>query len=451
MLQATYKSTYTFYVSTEDRRYDTDVTDPTYLRFLFKFTNNMDGRVVYAYGQDQEVYNRYTKVTFSHNTTENVFLGRVNFQPNGYYNYKVYEVSTLTKGLALSCSTAPTSAQGVTPSGKDNGFIGRYEIFNTASEEIEGGEFTGKNDLYGTNITGLSPSGPGFTRIYDGCNDLVGQNGYFIAQETAQSDDTRYLEISTFSQSTTGTTFTIISNMPVGYSYEFKQGGGAATQITNITSKPQTTEHTFAQVGSPNSAGNVIALRPYNSTGGSGGSGAAIATELSLRPITNPSTYYGFGAPLYTNPISVNGSGTILSKGNARLCIINGSNAESTTQGYYTLQGVVEEGKLYVSEPEGEEQVQYLENGKGVQKLTIVDGGAGYSSAPTITITGTNTSQATATCTISGGAVNSVTLTSSGNGYTTDPIVELSGGGNPTDPATITASITQTNYIYYGQ
>ena len=39
--------------------------------------------------------------------------------------------------------------------------------------------------------------------------------------------------------------------------------------------------------------------------------------------------------------------------------VINGTTAASTTQGFYTLEGVVEEGKLYVSEPSGEEQVQY--------------------------------------------------------------------------------------------
>jgi len=44
------------------------------------------------------------------------------------------------------------------------------------------------------------------------------------------------------------------------------------------------------------------------------------------------------------------------------LTIINGTASESTTQGYWTLQGVVEQGKLYVSEPSGEEQVQYTQN-----------------------------------------------------------------------------------------
>ena len=61
-------------------------------------------------------------------------------------------------------------------------------------------------------------------------------------------------------------------------------------------------------------------------------------------------------------PVSVNSGGTVLSKGSAVITIVNGTTQESTTQGYYTLQGVVEQGKLYVSEPSGEEQVQYTQH-----------------------------------------------------------------------------------------
>ena len=121
MLQATYKSAYSFYVSTEDKRYDTSVPT-TQIRYLFKFTNNMDKREIYAYGQNQVVYDRYTNVTFSHNTTENIFTGKVNFLPNGYYNYKVYEVSSQTSISTLDCSTVPQSAEGRTNNGKHDGY-----------------------------------------------------------------------------------------------------------------------------------------------------------------------------------------------------------------------------------------------------------------------------------------------------------------------------------------
>ena len=118
------------------------------------------------------------------------------------------------------------------------------------------------------------------------------------------------------------------------------------------------------------------------------------------------------------------------------------------------VQGLVNIGKLYLAEKEGSEEVQYVQSAKRVQTLTIQFGGAGYATAPTITIEAPPTygggQTATATCTVSGGAVNTVTITYAGSGYTTNPIVTLTGGGFTT-AANITASIEQTNYIYYGQ
>ena len=118
------------------------------------------------------------------------------------------------------------------------------------------------------------------------------------------------------------------------------------------------------------------------------------------------------------------------------------------------VNGLVNIGKLYLAEKEGSEEVQYVQSAKRVQTLTIQSGGSGYTTAPTITIASPPAygggQQATATCTVSGGAVNTVTITYAGSGYTTNPLVVLTGGGFTTD-ANITASIEQTNYIYYGQ
>jgi hypothetical protein len=117
------------------------------------------------------------------------------------------------------------------------------------------------------------------------------------------------------------------------------------------------------------------------------------------------------------------------------------------------IEGLVAIGKLYLAEKAGDEEVQYIQNAKRIQTLTIQYGGTGYATAPTVTIAAPGTTggkQATATCTISGGVVNTVTITYAGSGYETNPIVTLTGGGFTT-AATITASIKQTNYIYYGQ
>ena len=117
------------------------------------------------------------------------------------------------------------------------------------------------------------------------------------------------------------------------------------------------------------------------------------------------------------------------------------------------VEGLVAIGKLYLAEKDGSEEVQYIQNAKRVQTLTIAYAGD-YATAPTVTIAAPGTTggkQATATCTIDGGgAINTVTITYAGSGYTTNPVVTLTGG-TPSLEANITASIEQTNYIYYGQ
>ena len=113
------------------------------------------------------------------------------------------------------------------------------------------------------------------------------------------------------------------------------------------------------------------------------------------------------------------------------------------------VQGLVDIGKLYLAEDiKRGTEVTYIQSAKRVQTLTIQFGGAAYTTAPTITIDASATGHvATATCTISGGAVNTVTITYAGSGYITNPGVVLSGGGYST-PASITADINEENYIY---
>ena len=355
MLHATYKaSPYIFYISTEDRRYNTTV--PTsQIRFLFKFTNDMDGRVVYAYGQDQVVYDRYTKVTFSHNTTEDIFLGIVNFVPNGYWNYVVYEVAADTSIASLTCATVPSSATDI---------LGYYTI-TSPSGAITTTDFTAGVDVYEQSLTDLD-AGDYVIKIYDGCGALVTivNNGFRIHTFTAQADNTRWIEIKNTTQTATGITFDVVSNAPIGHSYDFVQGVSPASQITNITSKPQTTSHSFTQDGLSYSGLNVIEMELYTLTGGSGGGGGLVwgPDTMNTVSVKRPADGYGFGAAIVCQPVSVDGTGTVLSKGSAEICVINGTVQASSSRGYYVLQGVVEEGKLYIKEPVGEEQVQYTQH-----------------------------------------------------------------------------------------
>ena len=75
-----------------------------------------------------------------------------------------------------------------------------------------------------------------------------------------------------------------------------------------------------------------------------------------------------------------------------------------------------------------------------VTSITLTDGGAGYVSAPSVTITDGGGSGATATATVSGGAVTGLSITSPGSGYGSAPTVTITAP----PPATPT-----TSYVTY--
>lgn len=75
----------------------------------------------------------------------------------------------------------------------------------------------------------------------------------------------------------------------------------------------------------------------------------------------------------------------------------------------------------------------------GVTAITIGNGGSGYTTAPTVTLTGGAGSGATAEATVVGGVITKITVTNSGMGYTSAPTVAITGGDGT--GATATASV----------
>lgn len=80
----------------------------------------------------------------------------------------------------------------------------------------------------------------------------------------------------------------------------------------------------------------------------------------------------------------------------------------------------------------------------GISEIKIVNGGSGYTTAPTVTITGGGGSGATATATITAGVVTSIALNNQGSGYTSGPTITFSGG-SPTVSASAEA-VFRSNY-----
>ena len=75
-----------------------------------------------------------------------------------------------------------------------------------------------------------------------------------------------------------------------------------------------------------------------------------------------------------------------------------------------------------------------------VSQISIISGGTGYVSAPTVVITPVTgnipTIAATATATISGGAITSISVTNNGSGYTSAPLISFTGGSGTGATAT---------------
>ena len=161
MIHGQYAEPYTFYTTTEEKRIDKAVPS-SQIRFLFKFTNGMDRNVVYAYGQNQLVNNRYTKVNMTPNSTENVYTGNIDFEPNGYWEYEVYEVSWQDAGTpTLATGFAPINETDVlSPASDDKGVVqGRVEIGKLYIKEGKGKEevqYTEHSAPTGTNYIYVS-------------------------------------------------------------------------------------------------------------------------------------------------------------------------------------------------------------------------------------------------------------------------------------------------------
>ena len=358
MIQLTYNTVAkpeNIYLVTEDERIDTTVAKDQ-LDFLFKLTNDMTGNIIYVYSASVSVFDRYTKLNLAATdiTNQNLFNGFFHGLPVGYYGYELYELTKESSAtISKTCSTAPKENSGVI--GVVNLSLGSTTIFTQ--------NLTGLNDVYNQEITNLD-AGSYDLDIDNQCGDLIFSGGLVINSVNSQSDNTRFLEITSVTQTSTGINLTILSKMPVGHSYSFSQGSAAETQNTNITTNPQTTTHSFSQVGNPTLAANLVECKQYNQTGGAAGGGTIVGSTLNIRPVTNPSSYYGISIILASNDVSLeHGTSTVREKGKAFITAIYGATSTSTTKGYYTLQGKVTEGKMYISQ--GEEtlkEVTYKEH-----------------------------------------------------------------------------------------
>jgi fibronectin-binding autotransporter adhesin len=80
-------------------------------------------------------------------------------------------------------------------------------------------------------------------------------------------------------------------------------------------------------------------------------------------------------------------------------------------------------------------------SGDSVGSISVVDGGAGYTSPPRVTISGGGGSGAAATAVLNNGVVTQIDVSSGGSGYTSQPTVTIS----PSPPIAAAAAVTLVN------
>jgi len=71
-------------------------------------------------------------------------------------------------------------------------------------------------------------------------------------------------------------------------------------------------------------------------------------------------------------------------------------------------------------------QATAVMSGRTVGSITVDDGGSGYTTAPTILLSGGGGSGATATASVSAGAITGISVTAAGSGYDSPPVVIIS-------------------------
>ena len=154
MIQVISESSFDMYVNTEGNRIDTSVSSDQ-IRYLVKFSNDMNKSVQYAYSTIHLVYDRYTKFSFTYNTTPDVYTGATKLIPTGFYQYEVYEVAW-TGAVAISSGNAPVTENDVLPVAPTHGVvqglvaIGKLNV--TAKSGTAQVQYTQRQSPSGTNF-----------------------------------------------------------------------------------------------------------------------------------------------------------------------------------------------------------------------------------------------------------------------------------------------------------
>ena len=154
MIQATTETNLEINVQTKDNRIDTSVAS-TQIRHLYKFTNDLDKSVHYAYGFSETIKDRFTDISILYNITPDIYTGKTKLFPAGYWKYEVYEVSW-TGTVTVSSGNAPATEDDVLtpPSGAKGivqGLVTKGKMYLAERNGTEQVQYTQRQEPSGTN------------------------------------------------------------------------------------------------------------------------------------------------------------------------------------------------------------------------------------------------------------------------------------------------------------
>ncbi len=247
-------------------------------------------------------------------------------------------------------------------------------------------------------------------------------------------------------------TTTYISTVNIGlydYIVSFQENGGA--EYFNIETK---TKGTIAAPGYFSNAGisvsqyenqYMLILDPYKGYFTWDSNSVVTVGSVGVIAITNPGSGYSY-APTVTlsAPNDANGiQATAVATISAGTGGVIGFNVLSGGTGYTSVP-LVTIGAPNLSN--GTQATAYATiSGGAVVALTVSNQGSGYTSPPSVSISGGGGTGATANSVIDTGILTSITLTEAGSGYTSPPTITITGGGGNNATA-----IAQTVSFQYG-
>ena len=360
MLQTTYKDNkYIFYVTLKDaEQYDAFGKFPVPIvgdRYLFKFTNDMSGAVKWAYSNLVTINDRYAKLEVFNTVLqdENIYEGRVNFEPNGYWKYEIYWMYSGTDVPSSNCDLFNPLETGTWECTNSSGVVidsGNLDV--DVYEIIDLPEDTYTIKEYST----CNP--PPFTQVSSSVNTLTQIIQKFncpkerLLRFTNVVRKSQSTEFHITSRADEGYEIRFVGNEWTGRTYSYIIKTNPENIIMDISSDVDGLPYDEAYPYSVSLFNGAALVQDYSNDGGAGGS--------AFKAIKKPSSQRLGSIMAWNNEWESACAG---GDSGGSIFFTWNNTGNSPNGGFITnYEAPIEIGKLLVEEPFGDEQVKYKQH-----------------------------------------------------------------------------------------